>query len=138
MKKCHSKIARSSRDRNPTVAQRKKLLNTPDMKGSEDTASTQVHDHDENSQRKLDASPRYFLRAERWQKMEVRQHLANITLLGREFSGGSVIVCFQIHGQQGIKRMLAGDLLRCPAIVAALTDVDLATVGKLYAAEFGG
>lgn len=64
--------------------------------------------------------------------------MVDITLIGREFSGNSVIVSFRVHGQGGITQMLAGDMLRSPMIVAALSDVDLATIGKLYASEFGG
>jgi hypothetical protein len=64
--------------------------------------------------------------------------MADITLLGREYSGRSVIVIFRFHGTREPKRMLARDMLRSPLIVAALSDIDLATVGKFLASEFGG
>ena len=64
--------------------------------------------------------------------------MADITILGREFSGRSVIVVFRFHGLDGIKKMPAGDILRSPMIVAALSDIDLATIGRLYSMEYGG
>ena len=63
--------------------------------------------------------------------------MADITLLGSELSGSSVIIAFRFNGRPDIKQMLAGDILRSPMIVAALSDVDLATVSKCYAMEFG-
>lgn len=64
--------------------------------------------------------------------------MTDITLLGREYSGKSVIVVFRFHGTVEPKRMLAHDMLRSPLIVDALSDVGLATVCKYYATEYGG
>jgi len=64
--------------------------------------------------------------------------MADITLLGREFSGKAVIVSFRYHGQESPKQMMARDMLRSPMIVAALSDIDLATVAKFFAMEYGG
>lgn len=64
--------------------------------------------------------------------------MADITIQGVERSRRQVIVIFRRYGSEAVYRMLAGDMLRSPMIVELLTNVDLATVGKLYATEFGG
>lgn len=64
--------------------------------------------------------------------------MGDISLLGCEVSGKSVIVALRLHGQNDVKQMLAGDILRSPMIVAALSDADLAAVAKFFAMEYRG